>query len=97
MPDEAGKLSQPEKEAIKAWLSSKEAAARGCPACGFPEWLVADNLTFLPAAMNVIGGANIPLIILFCKRCANIRFHSAVIAGIVPGPSASKKEAGNGE
>ncbi len=93
MPDKDGKLTSDETEKIKKWLD-EHLATNACPACGFNEWGIGEQLalapTFNPGGIFVIG-AGYPAVVVFCARCSFFRMHSAMLIGVVPpDPSTDK-------
>ena len=101
MPDEKGVLSQEERVAAKTWLGTKGAGNSPCNACGTSNWLIAERVTYFPAAPNTVLGAVIPAVVLICSNCSNMRFHSAVRMSLLKGDedktkASEKKEGGNG-
>lgn len=87
MPDEDGKLSQDEFKRVQKYLAEKETKAE-CPSCGKGVWSVQTHIAMLPSTLR-FGKAQIayPSVILICQTCAFMRFHSAVVMGLM------KKEA----
>lgn len=85
MPNLDGRLSQAEKDRIQKWLVEK-ASVMICPACGYGEWNVGDYLATVPTFNGIeLRGLGYPAAIIICGQCAFLRFHSAVLIGLVGG------------
>lgn len=99
MPDSEGKLSPDEVLMIQHWMTEKQATTP-CPLCGNRTWAISDRLVFTPlyGARTVLLGGGFPAVLIFCNRCAFMRWHSAVAIGLVPGEEspATKQEAKHG-
>ena len=75
-------LTPQQKEKIKDALG-KRGAPRTCGACGYNDWLLVQLLSHLPLSPStVLGGPTLPVAVLSCKKCGNIRMHSLVVLGL---------------
>jgi hypothetical protein len=72
-------------EYLKKWESAE------CAICGDDVWAVADKVYALPeyrspqAPSYTASQTVFPVITLTCRTCGNVRFLSAVAAGVVAG------------
>ncbi|MEA2329608.1 MAG: hypothetical protein QOE68_4567 [Thermoanaerobaculia bacterium] len=85
MPDKNVKLSVEDRAKASAWLSRNE-ATRACPACGYPEWSVAEELAFAPLFSvrgDIVLDRGYPAVVVLCGRCKFFRLHSAIAMGLV--------------
>ena len=92
------KLTKADVEKAKAWLL-KHGATEPCPFCHNTNWSIPDILVFAPqhTKEGVSLGSGIPCVAVYCSQCAFIRFHSAVLIGIIePKKTAEQKEAKSG-
>jgi hypothetical protein len=78
VPDQQGKLSIQEKEAIGRWLAERGAGSHPCPVCGNDGWSILDQLVVAPT----MQGTGFPAVLLTCSRCSFFRMHSAVLMGL---------------
>ncbi len=88
MPDAENKLTNEEQAQTRRWLEEK-GAMLPCPACGNQDWSVGEHLAIAPAyAPGVLKPGGYPLVLLLCTRCTFMRWHSAMMVGLVPIPNA---------
>lgn len=98
MPDRHGKLSQAEKEKIKAHLEQYGKEHR-CPVCDHAQWSVGDHLLqgiiYRGGGLH-IGGESYPQFLIICTTCLYTRHFMAVPLGIanVNGDEEKKEEKG---
>jgi hypothetical protein len=85
MPDNEGKLTNADQDAIRKWLTERE-ASRACPICGNNQWQISDRLALAPAFLpgGFVVGVGYPAVVIFCTRCTFFRFHSAIAMGLLP-------------
>jgi hypothetical protein len=98
MPDPEGRLSEEEKDTIRAWLDERWVVqSRACPISGHREWIVADHLVhifrYTPRGF-VIGGPTYPHAAVICRGCGYTLFFNAVMIGLVPAGSEKESKAG---
>ena len=98
MLKEDEKLTTADIEKAKAWLI-EHSATEACPFCRNTRWSIIDTLAFAPqfTKKGVSLGSGIPCVAVHCPQCAFIRFHSAILMGIIePNKTAEQKEAKSG-
>ena len=98
MPGSDWKLKKADVEKAKNWLV-EHGATKPCPFCHNTNWSIADTLVLAPnyTKDGISLGSGIPCVAVFCPKCAFIRFHSAVLIGIIePDKTAGQKEAKSG-
>jgi hypothetical protein len=88
MSEDTNKLSEDEKERVKAWLREKWRNPAICPICGSKEWLVGDHLV-QPITMGKdrglqLGGISYPQVMVISPTCGYTMFLNAVVVGLVP-------------
>lgn len=90
MADELSRaLSQDDKHKAIKWLKTRSANYR-CSACGSAKWIMGNHILAIPVFSGgnmVLGGTTYPVLPVACERCGNLRLHSAVVMGLVPGES----------
>ena len=67
---------------------------RACPMCGKGPWNALDStyqLTEYNEGSLVLGGPLVPVIPVTCGSCGNTVLVNAIVAKVVPTPTASKK------
>ena len=75
---DTGKLTDEGVSAVIAWI--EQHSRSGCEACRQSRWNIE------PKVFNVIDNSMssaVPLIVLICKNCGNVRMYSALSVGIV--------------
>ncbi len=90
MPDAEGKLTQNEKETVRAWLVRWK--IRPCPVCGNQNWTIGDHLvqpvTLGAGQSLMLGGLGYPQVMVISNECGYTHLLNAVIVGVVkPNPS----------
>ena len=94
MPEEDKKLTKAELGKIKAWLQEKGASGP-CPICQNRNWSVLDVVVMAHQFVKKgVSFGGIPCVAVFCTRCSFLRFHSAILIGVVE--PAEQKESQNG-
>ena len=80
-------FSDEQKEEFKKVLQDR-AATRPCPRCGNASFFLLDghlsptiqaNLT-----KSILGGKNVPVIVLICDRCGFLSQHALGVLGLLP-------------
>ena len=75
---DTGKITEEGIGAAIAWIEQHGGSV--CEACRQSRWNIE------PTVFNVIDSSlssAVPLIVLVCKNCGNVRMHSAMLVGIV--------------
>ena len=98
MPGEDRKLTKADIEKAKAWLL-EHGTTEACPFCHNTNWSVNDILVLAPQYRKdgVSPELGVPCVIVVCPQCAFLRFHSAIMMGIIElDKTAEQKEATSG-
>lgn len=89
MPDATGKLTQEDKEKIKAWLGKFSPGIDSvCPVCKSTTWYICEHIV-QPITLNgaqglQLGGLSYPQVMLNSIPCGYTLFLNAVIMGLAP-------------
>ena len=98
MPDKDGKLTKAESKKAKEWLL-EHGATEACPFCRNAHWSLVHAIVLAPQFNDkgIFVKSGIPCVAALCTRCAFLRFHSAIMLGIIePDETAEQKEAKSG-
>lgn len=83
---ENGKLSAGDRDAVAKYLERKKANPI-CPSCGTERWEIGAHLlemgVYTGSATQALPRFVFPAVVLVCANCSYLRFHSAVLMGIV--------------
>src|SRR5262245_45616552 len=84
MPAEDGKLSEAERETVRAWLTLHRSPGK-CESCGTQEWVLESHLAFVGSRVpGAFGHSTVyPVVVLSCSFCGNFRLYPALKIGIV--------------
>ena len=84
------------RERAMEWLNKHWQTEKSCPICQSNSWTVGDSLgVVLPLADNNVipdNGQTYPFFVVACTVCAYTLFFNAVLAGLYPPLSQTKKE-----
>ena len=75
---DTGKITDKGVSAAIAWIEQHGSSV--CEACRQSRWNIE------PKVFNIIDNSmssSVPLIVLVCKNCGNVRMYSAMVVGIV--------------
>ena len=93
MPTEDGNLTESEMGTLREWL--KDRTSSTCPYCNQNSYTAGNMVRLVVQSKNndmarllpIFGGEKyIPLLVLSCDGCGNVRLISATAVGIVPRP-----------
>ena len=93
MPDKNGKLTPEEKVHATRWLNERGVNAK-CPCCKPGQLQLVEYAVRLPIytpGTLMVGGPEIPNILLVCPNCGYSQHHNAILIGLVEGDEKDKK------
>jgi len=96
MPDDKGDWLPEEREKILKWFN-ENTTPKECTFCGTRAWTLGGSAGLLPClgGRNILLGPTIPVVLVFCSKCAHIEFFSPVLMKLLTDEStttdASKK------
>ena len=90
MPDDAGKLTDAEKQLVSDWIGKNASPDLKCPLCGDSGWIIGGHLVqpiTLGGKMGLmLGGVGYPQVMLISQKCGHTLFFNAVVIGLVKTP-----------
>lgn len=80
-------MSVEEREKVVALLNEKIPGGGKCPVCPTGSFTLGNHYV-TPTVLNpnqgvFLGGANYPSVLLICGDCGHMRFHNALILGVL--------------
>ena len=84
MPDEGGRLTAEDRQAILKWLQAK-GRNHDCPVCTSNKWMIGDHVIaghVHASDPRAVGREAYPQVMLVCTNCAHVRYFMAVPMGV---------------
>jgi hypothetical protein len=70
-------ITQEQIDKFNTWIRSA-GIKRQCESCGRMQW----GITDIVSANSETGAGTIPMVLIVCDHCGNIKLFSAIIAGL---------------
>jgi len=72
-----------DNEAVGKKIAEKESSSI-CPYCRSNAWAVMSEAALIPQWINVLPAPGLPIAVLICQKCGNVRMHALKTIEMLP-------------